>query len=191
MNPIGTTMTGPHRPVDHRRRMRRALALAGVLLAVAVLVTACGRSSSKDPKTGSPGAGSGANSSQSAADAGLKYAQCMRAHGVTNFPESDSGPQTGPPINLSSPQYLAAQKACASLAPKGGGNAPTQNPQNQAQALKFAQCMRAHGVPNFPDPGSNGGFNLGPAGGSGGLDPNSPQFQKASQACQSLMPAGS
>ena len=72
-----------------------------------------------------------------------------------------------------------------------GGSADAGGSANSPSAVSYSQCMRSHGVPNFPDPGSNGGFNLGPAGGSGGLDPNSPQFQKASQACQSLMPAGS
>ena len=43
--------------------------------------------------------------------------------------------------------------------------------------------MQTHGVPQFPDPTSNGAIGLPP-----GVDPNSPQFQKAFQACQSLLP---
>jgi hypothetical protein len=59
----------------------------------------------------------------------------------------------------------------------------------QAQALQFSQCMRAHGVPNFPDPqfNSNGGISLHISANSG-IDPNSPIFKAAQQACQSLLP---
>ncbi|MGO9179419.1 MAG: hypothetical protein ACLQHS_09130, partial [Candidatus Limnocylindrales bacterium] len=47
--------------------------------------------------------------------------------------------------------------------------------------------MRAHGVPNFPDPKfSGGGISMNLNG--SGIDPNSPTFQAAQQACQSLLP---
>jgi hypothetical protein len=45
--------------------------------------------------------------------------------------------------------------------------------------------MRAHGVPNFPDPTANGGISLDKT------TLESPQYQTASHACQSLAPAGS
>jgi hypothetical protein len=44
--------------------------------------------------------------------------------------------------------------------------------------------MRSHGVPNFPDPTATGVFT------GGKLDPNSPQYRTASQACHSFQPAG-
>jgi hypothetical protein len=58
------------------------------------------------------------------------------------------------------------------------------------KGIAYAQCMRAHGVPSFPDPLPNGGFELGPdvTGGVGGQV--SPAYQSASQACASLEPAG-
>jgi hypothetical protein len=47
--------------------------------------------------------------------------------------------------------------------------------------------MRAHGVPNFPDPQTtNGGVAFG-----GDVARNSPQYQSANQACHHLMPRGS
>jgi hypothetical protein len=46
--------------------------------------------------------------------------------------------------------------------------------------------MRAHGVPNFPDPSSGGGINIAPG---SGLNPQSPAFQSAQQACQKLLPS--
>ena len=59
-----------------------------------------------------------------------------------------------------------------------------------AQTLAYARCMRAHGVPNFPDPQTSGG-GVGQSAGIGidlgGINVNSPQFRSANHACQSLM----
>jgi hypothetical protein len=167
------------------------------LIGLTLLVTACHSGRSKGSDATTPGSGS-SGSSQNATDAGLKYGQCMRAHGVTNFPEpnGDPGaPQTGGPVDIGSQQYQNAEKICAPLVAGVKGNAPSQNPQNQAKLLQYAQCMRSHGVTNFPDPNSNGGFTLGggQVGGSGGtgVDTTSAQYQSAAKACQSLLPAGS
>jgi hypothetical protein len=55
------------------------------------------------------------------------------------------------------------------------------------QALKFAGCMRSHGVPNFPDPSvAQGGVAVGFR--MSGVDQNSPQFQAAVQACRKFEP---
>ena len=52
-------------------------------------------------------------------------------------------------------------------------------------ALAYAKCMRSSGVPNFPDPSANGGFQL-----SAGTDPSSPAFQTTRAKCQKLLPGG-
>ena len=76
-----------------------------------------------------------------------------------------------------------------------GGNVSTRSGQGSGSGagqessgsftLAFAKCMRAHGVPNFPDPNGSSG-QLGP---NSGIDPNSPQFQSALNGrCQSLAP---
>jgi hypothetical protein len=64
-----------------------------------------------------------------------------------------------------------------------GSSAPDVSPGNAK--LAFARCMRAHGVHDFPDPGSKVG-----AGPGGQLDPYDPTFEAAYQACQSVLPAG-
>jgi hypothetical protein len=46
--------------------------------------------------------------------------------------------------------------------------------------LQFASCMRSHGVPNFPDPNAQGVITGNAA---DGLDPASPQFEKARRRC--------
>jgi hypothetical protein len=56
-----------------------------------------------------------------------------------------------------------------------------QQQPSQAQLLRFSQCMRANGVPDFPDP-SNGGLSFN-RGGGGDLNPDNPLFQNASRLC--------
>ena len=163
-------------------------ALAGAA-ATALLVTGCGGAPA------SPGAASSTGESQY--QRSVAYAECMRTHGVPSFP--DPQPNGGfmvHNINPNSPQALAAAKACAKL--RGPGLNPAQARQALAQLLKYAACMRRHGVPDFPDPAEkNGGVGFqissstkrGPNGTtSTGIDPNAPQFKAAQQACQSLMP---
>jgi len=192
---------------------RFTLSLA-VPASAAALLAGCGGSSSSpgvahlSSSTSSSSDASGGSSSSSEGGAPsqqklVAYSQCMRSHGVPEFPEptegkllvrsSDhNGRVTG--VNPQSSQFQVAQKACAKLAPnEGKPPSPAQQAKMQEGALKFSQCMRTHGVPSFPDPefSSSGGgvrVRIGGKGGPGGIDPNSPQFQAAQRACQSVVP---
>jgi hypothetical protein len=113
----------------------------------------------------------------------------MRSHGEPKFPDPNSQGVVGSLIQLgidpNSPQFQAAEKACASLAngPEPGGQ--QSQTQNEAAALKFSSCMRSHGFPNFPDPNANGAIS----GGSGdGINPASPQYQAAQKTCSKPPP---
>lgn len=122
----------------------------------------------------------------------LKFAQCMRTNGVPNFPDpSTSGQGQGFLINGSAtgldpndPTFQKAQQTCSKYLRGFLGKGPTNDKEAQAKALKFSQCMRAHGVPNFPDPSTSGGLTI--SNGSG-IDPNDPTFQKAQQTCASIL----
>jgi hypothetical protein len=119
----------------------------------------------------------------------LRYAQCMRAHGVPGFPDPSQGGATElSKSTVNSPQFQSASQACQSLVPGGapqGGGSPS--PQMQSRFLSFARCMRAHGVPDFPDPTFSGsGVSVPLPNGAS----NSPQFHSATQACRSLLPSG-
>jgi hypothetical protein len=133
----------------------------------------------------------------------VAYSQCMRSHGVPQFPEptegkllvhseDHNGHVSG--VNPQSSQFQAASKACEKLAPNGGkAPSPAEQTKMQEQALKFSECMRTHGVPNFPDPevshsGGGVGIRIGGKAGAGGIDPSSPQFKAAQKACQSILP---
>jgi hypothetical protein len=119
-----------------------------------------------------------------------KYAACIRAHGVPNFPDPNAeGVITGSGTNgfdPGSPAFRRAQQACRKLLPNGGQPSAQQIAKAQQSALAFSTCMRAHGVKDFPDPQiSGGGIRLSLRGGPGSdLSPDNPTFRRAQQACQ-------
>ena len=166
----------------------RVLAVGGVLL----LLAACSGGSS-----GNPVAQLGATASQSSSasnpaptqQAGaVGFAQCMRAHSVPRWPDPNSSGAfdktkvTTQQLEVSSSQLQTAQNACQALLP---AESVTQQRLNAAQALQFSQCVRNHGVPNFPDPDSSGRI---PDPASVGIDQGSPQFQAANIACAQYRP---
>ena len=67
----------------------------------------------------------------------------------------------------------------------GNGNSPAlSGTANYQKALAYAQCMRAHGEPSYPDPTSNGGFII-----DGRKDHlNGQLMQSANKTCQHLLP---
>lgn len=79
----------------------------------------------------------------------------MRAHGVPNFPDPGAGgglqitPSSG--VNPKSPAFQTAQQECKRYLPNF--TAPgTMSASQRRHAVAFAECMRAHGQPDFPDP---------------------------------------
>jgi hypothetical protein len=123
----------------------------------------------------------------------LKLSECMRANGVPNFPDPNGqGVIQGTGFNPRSPSFEAAMNKCRRYTPHGG-RPPTsqQTAQMEAEALKFSECMRSHGVTNFPDPNFGPGgsvtIRIGAHNGTS-LDPNSPIFRAAMRTCQSNLP---
>ena len=143
---------------------------------------------------GGPGGGqggfsmAGGNESQM-----LAFSHCMQTHGVPNFPEPNGqGVIQGSGLDPSAPGFQAASNKCRRLLPNGGKPTAAQMAQAVAQALKFSECMRAHGIADFPDPQVKGGgaqISIRLGGGPGSdLNPQNPQFQAAQSACQGFMP---
>ena len=121
---------------------------------------------------------------------GAKFSACMRKHGVTSFPDPNGQGQisisSGMGIDPGSPTFNSARTACQKLLPNGGQPTPQQRAEMQQQMLAFAQCMRSHGIADFPDPTGNGlHLHVGPG---SDLDPTNPQFQRAQTACQDKIP---
>ena len=123
---------------------------------------------------------------------GIAFSACMRAHGLPDFPDPDSNGSiklvyragTASDLDPNSPLFQGAQTACAKLSSKGNIT-PAQRAQARSANLRVAACMRGHGLPDFPDPTSQGGFDIVVNPGSD-LDSGSPRCQAAQNACQSL-----
>lgn len=130
------------------------------LIALVALISGCGSAASGSTGTGSAGTGGGAAASNHAK--AVRFAECMRHNGVSQFPDpSASGKLTidavanGSGLDPTSPAFKQAISACRDLEPAGFTGTKRSTQQQQA-ALRFARCIRANGVPDFPDPLPNG-----------------------------------
>jgi len=167
---------------------------ASLILAVnslAVLAAGCGGSASSGSGTTS---GSVPAKFRHQVELALQYSNCMRTHGVPNFADPKitvsgtelfmQNPQMTP-TEVASPAYQSASGTCAKYLPQQPQTAGITGAGNsQQQAVRFADCMRAHGVPNFPDPATGGAFKLGPA-----INPRAPAFIAAMDHCRTLRPS--
>jgi hypothetical protein len=104
----------------------------------------------------------------------------------------------GKPPSVASlpPSHAATAATTTQSAPSEAGPGPSSSGQHFSVAMKlppgadgekFSACMRSHGVTNFPDPNGQGVIQLGSG---SGVDPSSPKFQSAQQACRKLLPNG-
>ncbi len=153
-----------------------------LLLLLGAGLAACGPADSSAP--------SSSGRQDDPAAAAVKYSQCMREHGVPDFPDPVNGrlqlqARKGGTLDPESAGFKAAQTACKDLEPAGLAQSG-QNGQRQEDMLKFVACMREHGVPKFPDPQPDGRMLIG----GGDIDPDSPQFKSAQETCRKLLPGG-
>src|SRR5579864_992509 len=142
----------------------------------------------------SPSAGA-SPSSQSLTSQPLAFSNCMRSHGVPNFPDPDSSgvwPKNPVELAAGNPRFQAATHACGRLLPDGGPGVPPSPAvvqQIRTDMTKFASCMRSHGVPNWPDPivddQGRGNFNMQAT----GINTNSPQIGAKIHDCDHVYPA--
>lgn len=182
------------------RTYRRSSGLAALTAAALIGLAGCGGSSTPHVASlGSTGGSSGDSTTTTLPKGNPtqlldEWASCMRSHGDPNqvdptvdankvihitIPPSANGNGNGPDVlgkGSSSPcqVYLTA----ASTALRGGKPLPKPDP---AKLEKYAECMRANGIPDFPDP-SGGGLQLHVTPGSD-LNPHNPTFQNASKLC--------
>lgn len=146
------------------------------------------------------GCGSSAHNPRgsSHAQARLAFSECMRSHGVPNFPDPGGGGGLnlqGTGINPFSPSFKAAQATCDNLLPGGGPGSHQVSEQQKQQLVATAECMRSHGVPGFPDPTStpptsSQGYSIMEGLGSSlfllvpsTINVSSPAFEQAAKAC--------
>lgn len=191
-----------------RRRLTRHPGIVLLLLALLLtpFVAACGSDGDDDPGVAtlddsgdssdeeSDGTDTTANEGDIEAQM-LEFAQCMRDNGVPDFPDPQvngdggiimGGPEGDGNADLDREAVEKAMEACEDLQPQGGGNfSEEERQQMQDDALEHAQCMRENGVPDFPDPkftGDGAMIDL------DGIDPESPAFKEAQEACEGMLP---
>lgn len=178
-----------------------ARALTGVLLALTLGVTALAGCTAAPqggiPSAGAPSAGPGSSAGPNtpgssspessapqtpASPDAYAYASCMRDHGIEmSDPDPKTGLQTvGDSVDPESAAFKAAHDACGHLLPGGFRGEPKETDADAY--LKFAQCMRENGMPDFPDPQPGSGEGMFP-----GVDRNDPAFAEAAKACQDIL----
>ena len=180
---------------------RKATGLTAVLT-TAITVAACGGTGPSNNAT--------ASNAAVRKNSALKISECMRSHGVPQFPdlganggiEIQASPNggnasisvNGHSVNVSGPAFQKAMQECRKFGPKAPPVSAAQLANIKQGALKMAECMRSHGVPGFPDPkvtSGPGGHGIavqigGPPGSGstpGGFNPRSPAFQHAQKVC--------
>jgi hypothetical protein len=175
-------------------RPSRLWAVAVVALGVAVAGCSGGSKSpavlaagSQPTATVAPAGGSGSSGASPLAEA-VAYSQCIRSHGVRNFPDPVQTPDRGygyrtVGIDPNSASFQGALQACKALPSPWNSSGQQLSAAQQQAWLNWAQCIRAHGVPDFPDPTFSGREVH-----DSGVGSNSPQLQQAMDACKSQTP---
>jgi hypothetical protein len=159
----------------------RLIGSLGAAIACGAL-TACGS-----------GIGGGTSTTGANHNAGLAFSKCMRAHGLSEFPDpggssgsAGSGAQVSilgvhvpSTINIHAPAFRSAMKLCIKQAT--GGQPPRATAAQRRAALDFSRCMRRHGVPDYPDPVfKNGGIGEAPP---PSMSPTAPALLRAQKLC--------
>lgn len=178
------------------QRLQLSIAAAAVVAATTA-VAGCGGSSPNDSHAGSAVSASRVSAKYGPTSSPAALSRCMRANGVSNFPDPSARPGYGEGLSIditpgdtgltvagisfSGPAFDKARKQCAAYLPPVGAR-PQLSAAQKHQDLETAQCVRNNGIPNFPDPDFNG---------AGQVDTQqiaaSPALQRALKRCRSLV----
>jgi hypothetical protein len=137
--------------------MSRRLWPLAALATVALIGAGCSNGSAENGNTGTGTASStgttssGANKELTARDKAVEFAECIRAHGVSDFPDPNAKNQFEYGVSVTREVWTRATTACKDLQPPGTLSAE-RTPKQQSASLRFAQCIRDNGVKDFPDP---------------------------------------
>jgi hypothetical protein len=137
------------------RNMNGTLRPLAALAMVALIGAGCSNGSAGNGNTGTGNStgttSSGANKKITARDKAVKFAECIRAHGVSDFPDPNEKNQFEHGVSVTPAVWTRATTACKDLQPPGTLSGK-RTPKQQSAALRFAQCIRDNGVKDFPDP---------------------------------------
>jgi hypothetical protein len=137
-------------------RTLRPLAAIALVALIGLISAGCGSKASSETRTtrSTSSAGttsSGADKNLTARDKAVKFAECIRAHGVSDFPDPNAKNQFEYGVSVSPAVWKQATTACKDLQPPGTLSGK-RTPKQQSASLRFAQCIRNNGVKDFPDP---------------------------------------
>jgi hypothetical protein len=185
-----------------RARVRRAGILA-VAAGLALLTAACSGGTSSAVGTASIGStppagstsstGTGSASSTYVSDK-VGFARCLRTHGVPDYPDPDAAGQEPPSSKqlIRTSQGQAAVRACNYWGSRIHNDVAAQNQAVRVEYVRFAECMRSHGLPNFPGPVyAEGRVEFVLSASQDGFDAHSPQVLAKAHECEHVLPAGS
>jgi hypothetical protein len=192
------------------RTRKPGTGLFAIVAGIAFLSGACSSGSSTphvaslgdsgSPASNGSGTSAAPGSTGNATQLVDKWAACMRRHGDTGQadPTIDNNgviqitvPPQGPGGENYSLEAHNSTGPCGSYLQAASkallGGRPSPPPTSLVLLLKYARCMRAHGVPKYPDPNGSGETYI------GNLDPNGPLFQNANKLCskETGTPSGS
>jgi hypothetical protein len=148
-------MQPPHIWSKHEQKPRPLATLALVAL-ISLISAGCGSNAPSETGTaGSSGtasnSGTGGSKKVTTRDKAVKFAECIRAHGVSDFPDPNEENQFEYGVSVTREVWTRATTACKDLQPPGTLSAK-RTPKQQSASLRFAQCVRENGVKDFPDP---------------------------------------
>ena len=148
--------------------------------------------SSGDPASGSSSGGksAGPGSKGNATKLMDDWAACMRSHGDPNQSDPVINSDNDIEISMTNVSNVMSSQAHSSSGPCGHYLAaassalrdgqPMPKGPDEAQLLRYAQCMQANGVPKYPDPvPGNSSTNLNDI----GMSMTSPVFVNANDLC--------
>jgi uncharacterized protein YceK len=123
------------------------LAALGLVALISLISAGCGSNAASETGT----AGTGGTKSATEQNKAVKFAECIRGHGVPHFPDPDAKGDFVFGIDVSPAVWKKAVDACKDLEPPGALSG-RRSPKQQSAALRFAACIRKNGVKDFPDP---------------------------------------
>jgi hypothetical protein len=131
---------------------RRPRPLAALALAALISLISAGCGSNAPSATGTAGStGTGGDKNTTHQHKAVKFAECIRGHGVPHFPDPDAKGEVVFGIDVTPAVWQKAVDACKDLEPPGALSGK-RSPKQQSAALRFAECIRKNGVKDFPDP---------------------------------------
>jgi hypothetical protein len=177
-----------------RTRWRLVATAAVVVAAAAVVLPLTVFSSSGSTSADAATSTNSDTATSKTEQAMLNFARCMRDNGVPNFPDpvanADGTFGFVRPQGVSQTALTQAFQACQTqydAIPGATGPGSGDNTDVQDGLLNIARCMRANGIPEFPDPQPGTDLITGLHGLFKNYDLNSPRVSAAIQRCQTVI----